>query len=248
MKNSLTKPVKYGKIIAVQAILLTVAVHGAFFLLFSVPPVSHAQTEKTDNAVTLLNFQTSGAEASEFKKYIEKYAPSNFSNSSSPLGFGKFVSPVKVSLPQLPLLGKDDLHFTAAQRPVKYADLPSGVPSYNVLPRREIPKVTTDGNVKVAYPFAVSDSGKVIPLPLSVDELRMANEFPLNCGIYKLLNDKKSTMMPRFVLLQSSGRRSLDRLSMRLLYQEMKQLYDCADGEIFTVHYREHDAAAGGEL
>ncbi len=247
MKNSLTQPVKYGKIIAVQAILLTVAIHGAFFLLFSVPPVTQEQTEKRDTAVTLLNFKAPTSEAAEFKKYIEKYAPSNFSNSSSPLGFGKFVSPAVFPVPAQTPLAKNDLQFTAVQPPMQYTDLPSGIPSYNVLPRREISKITTEGNTKAVYPFAVSDSGRVIPLPLSVDELRMANEFPLNCGIYKLLNDKKSKMLPRFVLLQSSGRRSLDRLSMRLLYQEMKQLYDCADGEIFTVHYREHDAA-GGEL
>ena len=247
MKNSLTNPIRYGKIIAVEAVLLTVGIHCIFFLLFSVPKVRQEHTEKENTSVTLLRFDTTGSEGAELKNYIEKYAPSNFSGVKSSLGFSKFIPAAKRSAAVLPPLGKYNMQFTAAVIQPKYDDIPEAKIDRNVLPRRELSKIIPETSRRVNYPFAVSNSGMVIPLPLSVDELRMANEFPLTCGVYKLLNNPASGILPRLVLLQSSGRRVLDRLSMRLLYAEMKRLNDCADGEIFTVHYRDHDAP-GGEL
>lgn len=247
MKNSLTNPVRYGKIIAVEAVLLTVGIHCIFFLLFSVPKVRHEHTEKENTSVTLLRFDTAGREGAAIRNYIEKYSPANFSGVRSPLGFSKFIPSVKRPAASLPLLGRYDMQFTAAAMPLKYDDIPAAKIVRNVLPQRELSKIIPDASQRVNYPFAVSNSGMVIALPLSVDELRMANEFPLNCGVYKLLNNPGSDIMPRLVLIQSSGRRAFDRLSMRLLYAEMKRLRDCADGEIFTVHYRDHDAV-GGEL
>lgn len=244
MKNSLTNPIRYGKVIAVQAVLLTAGIHFAFFLLFSVPQVRHEKTEKENTSVTLLRFEADSREAADFKNYVEKYAPSNFSNPRSPMGFGKFISRAEPHRPVLPPLGKYDMQFKSVASQVRY-DIPDSAPVHNILPVRELKKIVPDDVRRINYPFAVSNSGRIIPLPLSVDELRMANEFPLNCGVYKLLNNKKSNMMPRLVLLQSSGRRALDRLSMRLLYSEMHRLLDCADGEIFTVHYRDHDGGGG---
>ena len=247
MKNSLTKPVRYGKIIAMEAVLLTVGIHCVFFLLFSVPKVRQEQTEKENTSVTLWRFDTSDKEGAELENYIVKYSPLNFSNGQSPLSFSRFIPVSKRQSVSLPELGRHDMQFTAAVMPIGYGDIPAGKIARNVLPRRETGRITPETSRRIEYPFAVSNSGMVIALPLSVDELRMANEFPLNCGVYKLLNNQESNIMPRLVLLQSSGRRVLDRLSMRLLYAEMKRLSDCADGEIFTVHYRDHDAG-GGEL
>lgn len=244
MKNSLTNPIRYGKVIAVQAVLLTAGIHCAFFLLFSVPQVRHEKTEKENTSVTLLRFDA-GNDAAEFKKYVEKYAPSNFSNPRSPMGFGRFIPPAVPPRPALPALGKYNMQLGSVEPPVKYDDVPRVMPEYNPLPARELRKIVPNEVRRINYPFAVSNSGKVIPLPLSVDELRMANEFPLNCGVYKILHNKKNNMMPRLVLLQSSGRRALDRLSMRLLYSDMRLLQECADGEIFTVHYRDHDGGGG---
>lgn len=247
MKNSLTNPIRYGKIIAVEAVLLTVGIHCIFFLLFSVPKVRQEHTEKENTSVTLLRFDTTGSEGAELKNYIEKYSPSNFSGVNSSLGFGKFIPATKRSAAVLPPLGKYNMQFSAVVMPPEYDDIPEAEVVRNVLPQRELRKITPESARRINYPFAVSNSGMVIPLPLSVDELRMANEFPLKCGVYKLLNNPASGILPRLVLLKSSGRRVLDRLSMRLLYAEMKRLSDCADGEIFTVHYRDHDEA-GGEL
>lgn len=247
MKNSLTNPVRYGKIIAVEAILLTVAIHFAFLWLFSVPEVEHERAEKTNTSVTLLRFGQNNAESAKMREYIQNYSPANFSSAKSSHGFGNYIKPSSRQLPIIRDLSSNDLKIVLNKPTTEYNDIPEHKTNSIPLPPRGLAHIAPNSGRRINYPFAVGDSGLILALPLSVEEMRMVNEFSLDCGIYKLMNDPASGIMPRLVLLRSCGRRPLDKLSMKLLYQEIKELSRYPDGEIFTVHYRDHDEI-GGDL
>ncbi|MBR1967456.1 MAG: hypothetical protein IKA22_12695 [Lentisphaeria bacterium] len=244
MKNSLTNPVKYGKIIAVEAILLTIGIHLLFFWIFSVPADRQERTESGNTTVTMLRLYADNTSEQLIKEHISKYAPTHFSSGNSPFSFSRFVNQEKRNFVRMADLSSKDTSVFYENNKIEYGSLPDMTPVKSVLPRRETGKIQNSVR-KIDYPFAVSDSGLVLPLTLSVDELRMANEFPLNCGVFKLFNPQQGSSLPRLVLLQSCGRHALDRLSIKLLYQEIKKLSECADGEILTVHYREHDSVGG---
>lgn len=247
MKNSRTNPVRYSKIIAVEAILLTLAIHFVFVWLFKVPEVKQERTEKTDTGVMLLRFNPDNADSVKIRKYIQQYSPANFSSSANPYGFGSYIVSTPRDLPRLQPLGSNNLKVLLNSHAAKYDKIPDASAALIPLPPRDIGRINPLSSRKINYPFAVGDSGLILQLPLAVDEMRMLNEFALDCGVYKLFNSKSSKMLPRLVLLQSCGRRALDKLSMKLLYQEIKKLSDYPDGEIFTVHYRDHDHI-GGDL
>lgn len=244
MKNSLTNPVKYGKIIAAEAILLTVFIHLLFFVIFSVPEEKYENAESNNTSVSMLRLYADDSSSLQMKDYIYKYAPTHFSSDKGPFSFNSFINTDKRSFVRLNDLSGKDTRIVYDAKNIEYGKLPDMKPAQSVLPRREAGKISSTAR-KIDYPFAVSDSGLVIPLILSVDEQRMINEFSLDCSIYKFLKTSAGMSMPRLVLLQSCGRAALDRLSIKLLYQEMKKISECADGEIFTVHYRNHDADGG---
>lgn len=238
MKNSRSNPVRYGKIIAAEAILLTAGVHVLFCLLFTVPEERKTDRKKENTSVTLLRFSGGNQNQASLQNYIRQYAPTHFAGSSSPVGFGSFHTGISRKLPSLPELGRKNLYIFAdpvSEVPVSVSRKIKAAP---LLPPREIPGINAAVQQNMTYPFAVSDSGLVIPITFSIEEMRMINEFPLSAGIYKLLKPEKDNTMPRLILLRSCGRRALDKLGIKILYQEIHKLTQCADGETFTIYYR----------
>ncbi len=240
MKNSLTNPVKYKKMIIPEAILLTVLIHALFFALFSVPSVKTERTERENISVTLLRFPD--AKDKEILEHLNNYAPTHFSNPHSKLGFSSFHSAAKRNLINIPEIKNPVPQISGQKYALSQTPLPEIKKPLNQLPL--FSNDTAAGTInKQEYPFAAATSGIIIGLTFSTDEQRMIKEFPLSNTVFKLIHDKKSNIMPRLILLKSCGRRALDKSCMRLLYQEMPKLAQCANGEIFTVYYsRNNDA------
>ena len=238
MKDTLSNPVRYGKIITMQAVLLTAAINLLFFILFSVPDVKSEKYEREAATLTLLSFAGNDQNLPAIREYIRNYAPTHFSSGKSPQGFGSFVDHTIHPASEFADLGKRDVTLLLRDKKIS-APLPEAISPQKILPPRAAVNNAENNTEKMPYPFAVSTTGKVIPIVLSTDEQRTANEFPLNCGVYKLI--LSDNMMPRLVLLRSCGRRKFDHLAMKQLYPEIKKLANCTDGEIFTVHYRDHD-------
>ena len=246
MKNSLTNPVKYNKVIIAEAILLTVALHALFFAIFTVPSVKNERTEHENISVTLLRYPEQNSKDNAIFAQLNNYSPRHFSDPHSKIGFNGFRSDTGRKFIPPPKINLSSENIISHKYRIADTVLPSLPPAKNTLQNfQRDTKYTTAP--KTEYPFAAASSGILIPLTFSTDELQMMREFPLSNSIYKLFYDKNNSMMPRLILIKSCGRRVLDKLSIRILYQELKKLTQCADGEIFTVYYGS-DNAAGDEL
>ena len=245
MKNSLTNPIKYNKVIIIEAIMLTVVIHILFFYIFSVPQIRRHKSAKANTTVTLLRFGGDNASAAKMQNYIRRYNPANFAGTASPFGYNTFHQPYSRTLPKIKYLNYDAMQIRTNAETGKII-----LPANNVrnisLPYRELAYTGQKNQLKTPYPFAISSSGVTVPLTFSTEEQRMIKEFPLSVGIYKIFKNS-ATGTIRLALLQSCGRRALDKLSMKFLYQEINKFANCSDGEIFTVYYREPEIT-GGEL
>ena len=244
MKNSLTNPVKYNKIIIIEAILLTIVIHILFFVIFSVPEVRQKNTASGNTTVTLLRFGNQDNGGIQMKNFISKYNPGHFSNPRSPLGYASFRSIYSPQPFKTVRLADDSLQIKSAALQKDFT-LPQNNVKNIPLPQKDILQIKPNSTVRLAYPFAVSSSGVIIPLTFSTDEQRMINEFPLSAGVFKVFKSADGGMM-RFAMLKSCGRRALDRLSIKGLQQEINKLANCSDGEIFTVYYREPENSGDG--
>ena len=245
MKNSLTNPVKYNKIIIMETILLTLGIHLLFFYIFSVPEVRHHNTAKENTTVTLLRMDSSESGTAKMENFIRKYNPAHFSNPKSPMGYNSFRKAASASNVKMSPLYNQSFQVKSLSPANNFA-LPQCGAKNILLPRRDIPAAKQSVLPKLDYPFAVSSSGIVIPLTFSTDEQRMIDEFPLSSGVYKVFKPSDKYII-RLALLQSCGRRALDRLSLKNLQQEITRLSNCNDGEIFTVFYREPEFSGGAQ-
>lgn len=246
MKDSLTNPVRYNKIIVIEAILLTIVIHLLFFYLFSVPSVRHQNIVKENTTVTLLRFAPEDPRAVKIQNYINRYNPGHFSNPNSPIGYASLLTSSGRNVPHLPPLDNKELQIKAVNSHDVFKLPETNIKNIPLPGKRNLLPVKQNSSAQIPYPFAISSSGTVIRLTFSTDEQRMINEFPLSPGVYKLFKPEGSRML-RLALLQSCGRRTLDNLSIRILYQEINKNINCVDGEIFTVFYRASDNP-GGQL
>jgi hypothetical protein len=241
MKNQLSNPIKYNKIVVIEALFMTILVHALFFVCFSSKSTLDDVAGERKPSVTLLNISNMSREdLQKFKQFLKFNDPSMFSSSVNSNGYSEI------------LLKKNGIVFEDCQidnsNMVKYvanyerSRLPEKIEMQEVEKAMMIDKIanisrdSTADSSPIKYPIAIGNDGSQIPLIFSQDELQALERHNIGNTIIRIKRDKDG--VSRLHIVQSSGQRNFDLLSYRLLYRLMQEQKDI-QATFYTIYYQE---------
>ena len=242
MKNQLSNPIKYNKIVIIEALFMTILLHALFFLCFSTKSTSGNIAGQDKPSITLLNMSNMSKEdLQKFKQFLKFNDPSMFSSSVNSNGYSEILRKKNGIV-------FEDCKIDNNSNMVKYvADYErSSLPEIIEMQEEEksmiidkLANISRDSIVKsapVKYPIAIGNDGSQIPLIFSQDELQALERHNIGNTIIRINRD--SDGISRLNIIQSSGQRNFDLLSYRLLYRLMQDQKDIK-ATFYTIYYQE---------
>ena len=240
MRSSSTNPIRYRRLVIAEAILVTLALHFGFFLLFGYEEHQPEADNTRRGTVTLLNLQPSSGKTAgaggDFVRWLEHHDPAAVARGSSPIGYAALarqerlrpspedltMAPARRILPEMTI---------PAAAPVPEKELTGGVPVLGMLDFVSISRRPDNGKFGAArewenarFPLAVLPDGRRLNFSLDAEEAAALAELPLSPAVLLLESPENSARMPRFRVIRSSGRPSADLLALRLLQRRAAEL------------------------
>lgn len=241
MKNQLSNPVKYNKIIVIEALFMTIALHGLLFFSFGSQTLSDQTAENRKATITLYNLSKMSAdELAKFKSYCAFNDPSMFTGTTNANGYvGFFNKKSKIEFENYKINNKNssgkyvaeyqknklsEVSLAEAQTYSKTIDNFDNMYSVNTQKR------------ELKYPLAIGSDGSEIPLIISREEEQLLARHKLGNTIIRVNYDDDGIL--KLNIMQSSGQRNFDILSCRLLYSQL-QSAGKSKTPFYTVYYQE---------
>ena len=243
MKNQLSNPIKYNKIVIIEALFMTILLHALLFLCFCTKNVSDDLAGQNKPTITLLNMSVlPNEELQKFKQFLKFNDPSMFTSSVNPNGYGKLFhqrrvvafenSKINNNLNMVKYVadyehGKlpDQIKLQAADKAVKIDNLAN------------IRHNSAESTNPIKYPLAIGNDGSQIKFVFSQDELQILEQ-QHNIGNTIIRVKQNQDGVLRLNIVQSSGQRNFDLLSYRLLYRAIQEAKNFK-ATFYTVYYRE---------
>ncbi len=224
-----------GIIIAVEAVLVTVAFHGIMLLLFSAPEQKIYQPRNKPQRIFMLNFGGKSIAKNDNFKYWLKYGdPTLIAIDNDRTGYGTLMkkrglreSPAAGASPENPKKVKIDEREIASLFPVSW-DLSRNVGGM-LKPQPLIPDLKDPVTGKpVIYPRWKDSQGQpMLQLFTDTDAVRKKIKLLKPDGVTVLqVNFSEENLLPRTKVVTSCGKIELDRLAMRTLMARFREIQD----------------------
>ena len=227
------KPVNYTPVIVLQAAIVTVAFHAVLFLLTGYQPEKRSVLNSDGTGVTLLNLDTSSADAKKLNDWLSIHDPAHFANSGSKSGYMAYLqSPVAHnnigSPPHLNLTLPEERHPNFHCKPL--SPLPAGKDNFyeDLL---YIPGINTtvDASLSLKLPQLFNRDNQPISLSCFAQMVDRGANSPT------VVQCRKKGEVVRLTLISGSGDKDLDSLALQALAGSGSELPERE--ELITIYW-----------
>ncbi len=242
MRNQLSNPIKYKKIIVIEALFMTILLHGILLVLFTPASSQEAMASQKNSGVTLLNVgKMTKEQFADFKNFLNFNNPAMFSSSHNPHGYsGIWKKQHKIAFENSQVnSGKETTkHISSYEKWHLTSDIKIETSKHDILIDNltELDAVKNSNLSQIKYPIAIGDDGSCIPLVFSQAENKLLERYKPGNTIIRVNYTTDGIL--KLNIMQSSGQRNLDLLSYRLLYRKL-QGDNRVNTAFYTVYYRE---------
>jgi len=212
MSRPRSNPVRYATLLSVEALLLTLVIHGFLLCGFAYEPPAPATSTRSGGALSLLKISL-GSKGKAFCRWLAYHDPAIAVRSRSSSGYQSFLPQKKKFHSTLPALRYSEPKIP---EPVVPSATKTAVPaavSGGYLPQGPAAAPAQEGK----YPFALFDSGRMVELAIPPDAVSLLGKLPSAPSRVMLGKAGEYAKIRRFSIRSSSGNRNADLLALQMV-------------------------------